>query len=216
MSRKHRHTSFQPRSSWAFIPNQVPRGLTPPSSIDEKQEHKDPLSEAIELHDAGVKGDKSAVIRAHQILSDLHSSSSDPLVQSYYGSATCLLARDKKDPNEQFSKALQGLKVLDEVVKTHPDHIQSRILRSQVCLRLPEQYFHRNRVAVDDLTYLASRFEQDPALFQQEFYWKILYDLGTAHKNMSKVNEAKSIWAKLLSVTSDGKYRRLVERELKQ
>ncbi|MBM7866191.1 hypothetical protein GTO89_05440 [Heliobacterium gestii] len=187
----------------------LPGSPAPPSPVEEPVE----LRKIVALHDAGIDGDKAAVLQAHRLLSELRKTKATPLVEAYYGSVVALVGRDAVDPSERFAKALEGLKSLDKVVKSHPDLVQARILRGQVCFRLPEQFFHRSRTAIEDFHYLISRYEQDNRLFSADFYWRILFQLGVAYKNIHLIHEAKAAWAKLLTLAKDPQYRTLVEQE---
>lgn len=172
------------------------------------------FAEAIELHKRGLQGDKEAVVKAHELLAKVKELlPENNLVEAYYGSAITLLGRDAIDPMERFKKAVKGLKILDGAVSRDPENIEIRILRGNVCYRLPETYFHRTATAVEDFSYLVSRYEQDPSVFSQDYYCQLLYNLGAANKNLGRNQEANSIWQKLLSVAGETKYKELLSRE---
>lgn len=172
------------------------------------------LTEAIRLHDAGVDGDKEAVLKAYDLLQKLHAlDPKDPVIEGYYGCAITLLGRDAVDPNERFANAMKGLKILDRVVEQHPDIIEIRTLRAFTCYRLPEMYFHRTSTAIEDFNYLLSRYEENNSVFSEDFYWQILYDLGQAYKNIDRQEEAGNTWSKLVSLTPESKYQELLEGE---
>ncbi|MGI6605415.1 MAG: tetratricopeptide repeat protein [bacterium] len=180
---------------------------------DESTSSDDLLAEAIELHNLGVNGDKEAVQKCYELLQQIRETNPDNvLAEAYFGSATSLLGRDAIDPNKRFKLAIQGVKILDQAVSKAPDNIDIRTLRGYVCLRLPELYFHRTATAIEDFTYLVSRYEQDQP-FSTEFYWKILFDLGVAYKQIEQIKEAEATWRKLLSAAPDPKYFTLVARE---
>jgi len=172
------------------------------------------FAEAIELHKRGLQGDKDAVGKAHELLAKVKEMlPENNLVEAYYGSAITLLGRDAIDPMERFKKAVKGLKILDGAVSRDPENIEIRILRGNVCYRLPETYFHRTATAVEDFSYLVSRYEQDPSVFSQDYYFQLLYDLGAANKNLGRNEEADSAWQKLLSVAGETKYKELLSQE---
>jgi len=171
------------------------------------------FAEAVKLHQYGIAGNKDAVKEAYELLKKIRGM--DPnnnLVEAYYGSATALLGRDLVDPMERFKKAVKGLKILDRTVSNDPENTEIRILRAYVSYRLPEMYFHRTATAVEDFSYLVSRYEQDPSVFSEEFYWQILFDLGFANKTLGQNQEAESVWLKLLSITGDTKYKGLLKQ----
>ncbi|MDK2824330.1 MAG: hypothetical protein PWQ67_1128 [Clostridia bacterium] len=172
------------------------------------------LKEAIKLHDAGAAGDKDAVVKAHDVLKKLRKlKPENKLIEGYYGSVKTLLGRDAINPTERFNKALEGLKILDKVIKDNRENIQLRILRANVCYRLPEMYFHRTDTAIEDFNFLISRYEQDNTIITEDFYWQLLYDLGGAYKTLNKTQEAKETWLKLANITTDSKYAKLLKQE---
>ncbi|MEW6181574.1 MAG: hypothetical protein AB1500_00130 [Bacillota bacterium] len=172
------------------------------------------LKEAADLHQRGVAGDKEAVKKAHSLLKKIRNSAPrNEVVEAYFGSATALLGRDSLDPNERFKKAKKGLKILDEAVSNVPDNTEVRTVRAYVCYRLPENFFHRTATAIEDFSYLASRYEKDPKVFSEAFYCRILYDLGASYKRLGRKQEAESTWRKLMSRTKDDKYRQLLKQE---
>ncbi|MDB5085425.1 MAG: hypothetical protein JWN30_2311 [Bacilli bacterium] len=170
--------------------------------------------EAVELHMKGVDGDKEAVIKAHKLIENVRKlASGNNLVEAYYGSTSTLLARDLVDPMEKLKKAADGLKILDKSIAKEPDNVEIRILRAYVCSRIPEEFFHRSAIAIEDFNYLLTRYERLPGIFSQQMYWKILYDLGLLYKNVGKEQEALNTWRKLLSQTNDHNYRQLLKQE---
>jgi len=172
------------------------------------------FAQAVKMYYLGIDGDKEAVIKAHELFKKLYKeNSNNHLIEAYYGSATALLGRDVIDPTERFKKVLKGNKILDHAVASDPENHEIRILRGYVSYRLPEMYFHRTTKAVEDFNYLVSQYEQDSSIFSREFYWQLLFDLGTAYKTLEQENEAESTWTKLLSLTTDPKYRELLKQE---
>ncbi len=118
---------------------------------------------ALELHSRGVDGDVEAVKECVAAFKKLRNLLPDNnLVEAYFGSATALLGRDEVNPMERMKRANKGLKILDRTVAREPDNTEIRILRFNVCYRLPEPIFQRGTTVVEDLTYLAERYEQDP------------------------------------------------------
>ena len=171
------------------------------------------FAQAVSLHKLGVEGDRDSVKEAFKLLEKLRElAPQNTLVEAYYGSATSLLGRDAVNPTERFNKAIRGLKILDSVVAHEPESVEIRTLRAYVCYRLPENFFHRTGTAVEDLSYLAARYDSDPP-FSHEFYCQVLFDLGAAYKRLSQSREAESTWQKLLSVTRDPKYIELLRAE---
>jgi CII-binding regulator of phage lambda lysogenization HflD len=156
------------------------------------------LQEAIRLHDAGAIGnDKEAVVKAHDLLKKLsRANPGDPVINAYYGSAITLMARDGSDPVKRMKGVKKGLGILDGVVRNASDNIQARILRGNVCYRLPETMFRRNSTAVEDFNYLINRYEQNSSVFSRDFYLQLLDNLSGAYKNLGKTEESKSVQEK--------------------
>lgn len=180
----------------------------------ENESWEELFAEAIRLHQSGVAGNKKAVKEACELLEKVRGLvPQNNLVEAYYGSATALQGRDAIDPMDRFKKAVKGLKILDGVVSKEPENIEIRILRAKVCFPLPEKFFHRTATAVEDFSYLASRYKNDPSVFSPEFYWQVLYDLGVSYKRLGRKQEAESTWLTLLSISEDNKYKELLRQE---
>jgi tetratricopeptide (TPR) repeat protein len=172
------------------------------------------FSEGVKLHERAIDGDKNAVKQAYELFKRIHElDPQDLLAEAYLGSLTSLLGRDGIDPNERLNLALKGVKILDGVIAKEPENIEIRSLRAYVNFNLPEMFFHRTAAAIKDFEYLLSRYEQNKNVFAEEFYWQVLFDLGLAYKRLDKKNEATLIWNKLLQVTTDPKYKKLVSQE---
>lgn len=194
-----------------------------PAGIEASQPHpqsvSSPLKEellikSIKLHEAAVAGDKEAVDQAYQMLERLRNiDPDDPLVEAFYGSTITLLARDALDPRERLAKGLQGHRLLSRAVERDPHNLWARVLRAFVSYRLPEEFFHRTHIAIEDFNYLVSRYQQDASIFTPQFYWEILYHLGCAYRTIEQNQEAEDVWSRLWRETDDPRYRELLERE---
>lgn len=172
------------------------------------------FSHALSLHQRGVDGDAAAVKECVDELGKLRSLVPDNnLIEAYYGSATALLGRDEPNLMEKMNHANKGLKILDKAVAREKDNTEIRILRFNVCYRLPEAIFQRGSTVAEDLAYLAGRYEQDPDVFSQDYYWHVLYTLGTAYKSINQEQQAEQVWYKLLSLDPDSKYKKLLKKQ---
>lgn len=180
-----------------------------------RPEDKDNLfNRAVKLHDLGIKGDKEAVTAAFKLFKELSSAyPQDTEIKAYFGSATSLAGRDAVNPTQQFKLTMKGLKLLDSAVNSEPENIKIRLMRGNVCFRIPEMYFHRMDTAIEDFRYLIWRYEQNESIFEKEQYLQLLFDLGKAYKEQQRFRGAKVTWRKLLSKTSDAKFRKLVKME---
>ncbi|HYH03793.1 MAG TPA: hypothetical protein VEC37_11860 [Bacillota bacterium] len=155
------------------------------------------LTQIHELLQRGIEGDQEAVRTAYESLTGLRQIyPGDQLIEAYYGSILTLMGRDAVDPMQRLQYVRQGLKVLDEAVKNDPDQVMIRSLRGYVCFRLPEVFFHRTGTSVEDFSYLVARYEREPGVISEEFYNRLLKDLASANKTLSKSEKAKEKSAK--------------------
>jgi len=178
------------------------------------EDQEQQLDKARKSYDLGVAGDKKAVAEAYQLFKKLHlENPQNSDIEAYYGGVTCLLGRDEINPIERFNKVREGLKILDRVVRNFPDNIQARMLRSRVCARLPEMYFHRTATAIEDFNHLVSLYEKDNSTFPPETYRQLLYDLDEARKSLGRTPKANSAPAKLPAEVAKPKHREPIERE---
>jgi hypothetical protein len=169
--------------------------------------HQKKLKEAIEFHQQGVKGDQDAVKQALQLLGEIRTKlPQNNLVNAYYGSTMTLSGRDAIDPMIRFQKTLKGLKILDQAVEKEPESIMIRILRANVCSRIPELYFHRTSTAIEDYNYLLARYAKDTTIIPIITYYQFLYDLGVAYQNIERKDAAEASWEKLRVETKGTKY----------
>ncbi len=87
------------------------------------------------------------------------------------------------------------------------------MLRAYVNYRVPEHFFNRTSVAVEDFTYLAKRYEEDPKILSRSSYWEILFHLGKAYQTLEEPEKAREIWQKLIAVKPSLRYLRLLQAE---
>ena len=129
------------------------------------------MAKGVELHDLAVQGKAGAAQEALQWLDQARQMEPDnPEAQAYYGSALALVGRDSIDPQERFTKVLRGLRILDRTAAAYGELIPVRVLRAYVNYRLPEEYFHRAQIAIDDFRFLIDRYERDNTVFSEQFY----------------------------------------------
>ncbi|TMV53036.1 hypothetical protein FE783_02290 [Paenibacillus mesophilus] len=156
------------------------------------------FKEAIKLHQKGVDGDKRAVKGAYEKFAKLRVKETDnALIEAYYGSTLALLARDAVQPLEKAEIAQQGLDALDKAITMDPNHSRIRLLRANVCVRLPEAYFQSMKPAIEDFTFLLDRYKEDSNYLSKKQVIEILRNLATAYQNTGKPDEAKSVLQRL-------------------
>ena len=174
----------------------------------------EPLLHAVQMHERAVSGDKTAAKESYRLFQGMHNNEpQDALIKAYYGSSMSLLGRDAIDPLERVQFAVKGLKILDEALDEDKENIEILILRGYVNFQLPEMYFHRTGVAINDFLQLISIYEKNDSGISKEFYWKILFDLGVAYHRIHKGDQAKETWKKLLLQTTETKYKKLIKLE---
>ncbi len=177
----------------------------------DNEELQKQLEEAVELHKQAVDGDRDASAAAYELLKKLTMKyPQNRLVQAYLGSITSLKGRDVLDMIERSKFAMRGVKLLNQAVLGDKDNIEIRLLRANVCLRLPEMYFHKTSVAIEDYNYIMSCYEKDKGRISQKLYLRVLFDLGCAYKNLELEKQANSTWDKLLASEGGDEYRDLV------
>lgn len=197
----------------------IPKWSAAASTAKEKREinsenFDEVFREAANLYMLGVGGDKQAVKEAVALLKKLHSyEPENHVVEAYLGSALALIGRDAVSPIEKFKNTNNGLKMLDHAVISEPDNIEIRNLRANVSFKLPEMYFHRTSVAIEDFLYIASRYEEDDTVFAPDLYLQTLFNIGSAFKTLGYTQDAYSAWDKLFSVTTDSAYKELAAKE---
>lgn len=141
----------------------------------------------------GVDGDKRAVKKAYEMLVLLREAEpNNALYQAYYGSCMALLARDAVKTLDKADKAQEALDSLDRAVALDPNDTQIRLLRGTVCLRLPENYFHCSKTAIEDFTFVLERYKEDKDAFSKSQAAEIVRNLSTAYQNAGKPTEAQA------------------------
>jgi tetratricopeptide (TPR) repeat protein len=156
------------------------------------------FEQAKKLHNRGVDGDKKAVREAHSILARLRAAEpGNALVEAFYGSSLALLARDAVQPLEKAEKAQDGLDALDRAVALDPNHKEIRLLRANVCARLPEAYFQCSDTAIEDFNYLLNRYHADPGFLSKKQAADIMRNLAKVYQNAGRHAEAGAVLQRL-------------------
>lgn len=154
--------------------------------------HKKQFKEAKKLHNKGVDGDKKAVKSAnHELLKLREAEPDNALIEAYYGSSLALLARDAVKPLEKADKAQAGLDALNRAVTLDPNHKEIRLLRANVCLHLPESFFHCSKTAIEDFTFLLDRYQENSSYLTQKQVSEILQNLSIAFQNAGESSHPK-------------------------
>jgi lipopolysaccharide biosynthesis regulator YciM len=166
--------------------------------MENGSKHKEQFKEAKMLHNKGVDGDKKAVKIANEELLKLRETEPDnALIEAYYGSSLALLARDAVKPLEKADKAQEGLDALNRAVTLDPNQKEIRLLRANVCLRLPESFFQCSKTAIEDFSFLLDRNQESSSYLTQTQVSEILRNLSTAYQNAGKPDEANMVLQRL-------------------
>lgn len=164
-----------------------------------KSIHMKQFEEAKKLHHKGVNGDKKAVIKANEMLLKLREAEPDnALFEAYYGSTLVLSGRDAVKILERADKAEEGLDALNRAVSLDPNHKEIRLLRGNICLRLPESFFHCSETAIEDFTFLLDRYKENPSFLTQKEVRDILKNLSEAYQNAGKPDKANEVLQRLV------------------
>lgn len=157
---------------------------------------------AIQRHNKGIKGDRQAVADAFAQLSALRAvEPGNALLEAYYGSSLALMGRDEKQILDKADKANQGLISLDRAVSMDPGNITVRLIRANVCLRLPENFFGRTKTAIDDFNELLTRNQTKPGLLTSAQHKEVLQGLAEAYETVGKPSQAKAIRQQLTKLS---------------
>ncbi|TMV53031.1 hypothetical protein FE783_02265 [Paenibacillus mesophilus] len=168
--------------------------------------HTKQFEEAKTLHNKGVDGDKKAVIKANEMLLKLREAEpKNALIEAYYGSTLVLLGRDAVKILERADRAQEGLDVLNEAVSLDSNHKEIRLLRGNICVRLPESFFHCSETAIEDFTFLLDRYKENSGYLTPNQVREITQNLSAAYRNAGKPDEAKAVLQRLASLERNKK-----------
>lgn len=171
-----------------------------------QDKHKKQFEEAKKLHSKAIDGEKKAAKSANEKLAKLREAEpSNALIEAYYGSSLALMARDAGKPLEKADKAMEGLEALNRAVALNPNHKEIRLLRANVCSRLPESFFHSSKTAIEDFTYLLARYHENSEYLSQKQVKEILRHLSKAYQNAGNPIEADAVLQRLARLQSKKK-----------
>lgn len=154
----------------------------------------------------GVDGDKKAVKIAYEIFLKLRKTEPDnALIEAYYGSTLALLGRDAVQPLEKADKAQEGLDSLNQAISMDPNQKEIRLLRANVCLRLPESFFYCSQTAIEDFSFLLDSYKEDSNYLTNKQVSRIMEDLSVAYQNVGKSSEANEVLQRLTQLTTKKK-----------
>lgn len=160
--------------------------------------YRERFDAAMKLHHKAIEGNRQAVLDALAIFSELRAANpSDALAEAYYGSSLALKGRDAAQLFEKAQFAQQGLASLDRAVAMAPNNVVVKLIRANVCMRLPEHVFGRTQAAIDDFNDLLAQHQRNPGHLTPVQYRQVIQNLAKAYENAGKPNEAKAIRQRL-------------------
>jgi len=127
----------------------------------------------------------------------LAATASDPGMseaRGWLGVLRCVEAKCQDGPSAK-SLALEGLKELDGVIGRDPAHLKVRLMRAEVCLRMPREW-GRLQTALDDLTAIELAVRRKPELAKQFSVDvpEIYLNLGVAQHAFGELDAARRSW----------------------
>lgn len=72
------------------------------------------------------------------------------------------------------------------------DSFNSTLRRGNICLRLPEAFFRRSAIAIEDFTFLLERSRHDPGYLTDAQVREVRQFLGTAYRNAGQPEQAEA------------------------
>ena len=173
------------------------------------------ISEARELHDRGVEGDKQAVVECIATLERmLAEHPGNQLARVYLGSAYTLRSRDLFIGLEKLAKLREGGRLMDAAVAAAPRDIRVRFVRAINYYKLPA-ILGKRQLARDELIALARMLRDGgggglDALERQG----VLFYAGLALRDRHRDHEAATAWRRAVALAPGSRLAPRIEREL--
>lgn len=168
-------------------------------------------------HDEGVHDNKDAVKLAEKFLrSLLNLEPTNAPALALLGSTYTMKGRDAFWPTTQISLVKQGNKFMDDAVKLAPDLARVRLIRGLNNVHMPG-WLGREKVALDDLTWLWKRIATAPAEFTEKQRQEVALQYGVALRKAKRNAEAIPVWKAGIAMNERSGYanqmRKLLEKE---
>lgn len=165
----------------------------------------------------GELGDAAAGSRAQELLTKAYDEwPEDPIVEALYGSSFSLMGRYAADGGTMFSRAIQGIEIIEKAVQKDPSDIELRWIRANHSFRLPEAFFYRTTTAITDFEYLASAYGLGHGKISPVEYREILHKLGECYLRLDMVADARSVWERLLALDPQSPYGPMIKTKLEK
>lgn len=125
--------------------------------LEKKPDNKEILFKlGVLYHNAGLKGDKEAVLKGEKVLKKLVKIEPENAeARCWLGSILTLKERDATFSIQKIFYVKEGLREMDKGVSMSPENINLRIIRGRNNLGLPD-FFERINVAIKDFEFVLS------------------------------------------------------------
>ncbi|MCR2808005.1 hypothetical protein [Paenibacillus soyae] len=164
--------------------------------------YENQLKEIKKLHREGVDGDQKAVKLANERLTKLRQSQpGNAIIEAYYGSSLALLARDAAKLTVKEELARESLEALDRAAAIDPGNKEVRLLRANVCLRLPDSHFQTAQTAIEDFSFLLNRNQAAAGYLTPVEVRDVLVNLGKAYETAGRADMAQHVALLLARLT---------------
>ena len=124
------------------------------------------IKEAIRLHNAGLKGEKSAAKEANKLLEIIVKKyPKNGVAAAYFGSTYTLMARDAENVVDKVRYSNRGIRYLDVALELAPEDFLVRFIRAKVNSSLPSM-FSRAEKATEDMLALDKLYQSNSLKFR--------------------------------------------------
>ena len=156
-------------------------------------------------HDAGVDGDKAAVLRAEAYLRELlRQQPTNAPATTLLGSVYTIKGRDAFWPTQQLRLVHEGNELMDQGVRLAPQDIQTRLLRAFNNAHMPD-FLGRTEIVRADLAWLWEKVEKEPASFTVGQQQELALHWGRQLKRQHRPAEARSVWERGRALAPDSR-----------
>lgn len=137
-----------------------------------------------------------------------------PLVLGYLGSLKALVGNESINPITKLGAVHDGFKWLDQAVNDYGKvSYLPTLIRSNVASAVPD-FFHKEKVAMEDLIYLDKRFSADPSFVPSRLMVQVYLNLGNQYKKRKEISQSIVYWKKASALDPKGDFGGKAAREM--
>lgn len=145
-------------------------------------------------HDAGVDGDKHAVLRSEAYLRQLLALAPNHApALALLGSVFTMKGRDAFWPTTQLRLVREGNGYMDQAVRLAPDDPETRKIRALNNAHMPD-FLGRTEIVRADLAWLWEKVEKEPARFSVSARQQMALHWGRQLKRLNRPEDARRVW----------------------